>query len=34
MITSLIIAFIITFIICLLVKIRTRDIVLVCGISH
>ena len=33
MITSLIIAFIITFIICLLVKIRTRDIVLVCGIS-
>ena len=33
MITSLIIAFIITFIICLLVKIRPRDIVLVCGIS-
>ena len=33
MITSLIIAFVITFIICLLVKIRTRDIVLVCAIS-
>lgn len=33
MITSLIIAFVITFIICLLIRIKSRDIVLVCAIS-
>ena len=33
MITSLIIAFIITFLICLVINIRSRDIVLVAAIS-